>query len=59
MELVRSKYPTERLVELESVCAAKRMDIVLTEGLPHRMTAGCKQKSKLEISNREKKGYLK
>jgi hypothetical protein len=42
MELVRSKYPTGRLVELESVYAAKRMDTVLTEGLPHRMTAGCK-----------------
>jgi hypothetical protein len=55
MELVTSKYPIEKLVVLESVCAAMRMDTVSTEGPPHRMTAGCKYKSKLEIRNGEEK----
>jgi hypothetical protein len=50
MELVRSRYPKAKLVELESTCAAMRMDTILTAGLLHRMTAGCKHKNTLEIN---------
>jgi hypothetical protein len=38
------------LVELESMCAAMRMDTILTAGLLHRMTAGCEYKNMLQIN---------
>jgi hypothetical protein len=50
MELVNSRYPKEKLVELESMCAATRMDTILTAGLLHRMTADCEYQNMSEIN---------